>query len=397
MNYLLSIIVPTKDRYYNLKYLVEYFHGLDFPHTELIIQDNSKSGREQLKFSEFLKSLKDQRIVYSYTAEHLSVIENSDRALLNATGYYISFIGDDDIFSKHIFQLLIEAKEKGVDAVLPAKGSYTWPDVQSKLYGSYLSGKLILRPISDNATFLGVEALLANVLRLGGTEMKNLPRLYHGIVRRAILDKIWARSGSYFPGPSPDMANAIALCKYVKQYVYTGIPYIISGHSALSAGGMGAKGTHIGEIENFKHLPKDTADKWSTTVPFYWSGTTIYAESLIQALVRMDMVGWMEHFNFNYLYATCLVFDRGFSKRVHKTIRETKKTNRSISYYNIYLYYLAIWGRRVNHHLRKNIILLFPSSLKRNQVVYFKSNTKEVASLNDDMIEKYLNGKPFFS
>ena len=63
-------------------------------------------------------------------------------------------------------------------------------------------------------------------------------------------------------------------------------PLIISGQSILSAGGQGAEGNHYGEISKIKQLPKNTSKEWSKKVPLYWSGKTIYAESVLKALKK---------------------------------------------------------------------------------------------------------------
>ena len=315
MDPLLSIIVPTKNRYYTLKFLAEYFYQIPSQQIELVIQDNSEKGSEQVDFMQFLKALSDNRIRYFYSNENLSVIENSDLAVLNARGEYISFIGDDDIFSKYIIEFAAYLKKQSIDAALPVKASYSWPDVHYRVYKNRMQGQLTETKVSGKTETVNIESVLRKVLKTGGTEIFNLPRLYHGIVKHDILRKVYAKSGSFFPGPSPDMANAIALCKFVKTYIIVDLPYIVSGHSSSSTGGQGAAGRHIGEIKDIKHLPGNTAEIWTFGVPFYWSGNTIYAESVLQSVRRMTMENELVSFNYNYLYATCLVYDRGISTK----------------------------------------------------------------------------------
>ena len=49
---LLSIVVPTKNRYYYLKYLIRLVDNLHSEEVELVIQDNSDYNNE---FVEYLK------------------------------------------------------------------------------------------------------------------------------------------------------------------------------------------------------------------------------------------------------------------------------------------------------------------------------------------------------
>ena len=172
---------------------------------------------------------------------------------------------------KYILDYIENWKRDGVEAILPNKGVYSWPDVQHRMYKDKLSG------VYRNTNFSGIVRkvktmpILQKVIKLGGTKMINLPRVYHGIVKRSILEKIFIETGTYFPGPSPDIANAVALCKYLTFFITIDIPLVISGVSVSSAAGHGAKGTHYGEISKVKQLPKNTATNWSQEVPFFWS------------------------------------------------------------------------------------------------------------------------------
>lgn len=381
MRPLLSIVVPSKNRHYYLKFLVEYFNSIQSEKIELIIHDNSDSS-SITDFEKVIQSFNDLRIKYYYSLDELSVIENCDYAIAKATGEYVTMIGDDDIFSKYIIEYTEQFKKENIDAVLPIKSSYTWPDVKPKLYGEMMSGVYSVKEFKFKRIKIDVRKELQNVLKLGGVKILDLPRVYHGIIKRDVLENIHKETNSYFPGPSPDMANAIASCKYICKYEMIDLPLIISGHSVLSTGGQGAQGQHHGEISKIKHLPKDTASNWSVDVPFYWSGSTIYAESVIQALKRMNMESSIVKFKFEYLIANCLVFDINFRDRIHEVYKSKNFAFRS----KVKYYILLIWIKRVKFHLVNNLSLLVPI-LKFNKVRrYKKSNIMEVALLNDEMI-----------
>lgn len=386
---LLSIVVPTKNRYFYLKYLVTYFNQIKDLGIELIIQDNSDELEDQPDFKNFLENLDDPRIIYSFIEEGLSVIDNSDQALLKASGEYVTFIGDDDIFSYHLISFLKEAKAKNISAILPEKSSYSWPDITSRFYGNKLSGKFTQTKISGEKKIISTSEELDKVLELGGTEILELPRVYHGIVKRSILQRIYEDTGSYFPGPSPDMANAIALCNYLDQLLVIDIPFVISGHSSKSTGGQGAAGMHFGEIKNIAHLPQNTAKNWNSEVPFYWSGYTIYAESAIQAIKRLHLNEKLLKLNYNFLYATCLVFDTHYKERIIKTINESIDKKLGVSKIKINILYIKVWFKRIVFHLRNNMKYLFKNN--NSEKVFGKNDIYDVAQLNDKMIEGYVN------
>src|SRR5690606_34728740 len=99
-----------------------------------------------------------------------------------------------------------------------------------------------------------------------------------------------------------------------------------------------------------------------------WSGYTIYAESVIQALTRLERKDLIPKFNFNYLYATCLVFDASYKKRIKEVIKNAQSTDNNISNIKIQLYFFQIWKERLVHHLKNN--LRIAASSKKDSKVF---------------------------
>ena len=82
MKYLLSIIIPTKNRYEYLRYCIESLSQLDTNITEIIIQDNSDNNED---FLIFLDSNDYKNVKYFYLADmNISQTENSELALQKA-------------------------------------------------------------------------------------------------------------------------------------------------------------------------------------------------------------------------------------------------------------------------------------------------------------------------
>src|SRR5665647_2093055 len=94
MKPLLSIVIPTKDRYSTLisvlRGLVKDFIDSD---VEFIIQDNTNNNNEILLF---LSKLSCKKIQYFHAPFPMSVTENCDHAVKNSQGKYLIMIGDDD-------------------------------------------------------------------------------------------------------------------------------------------------------------------------------------------------------------------------------------------------------------------------------------------------------------
>ena len=136
MSYLLSIIVPTKDRYEYLKPLIELVQSFHSDDIELVIQDNTNNNTEII---DFINQVGYRHLKYFHVVEQISVAQNSDLAILNSTGEYVCFIGDDDGVSYHIISAVKWMKDKGVDVLKTTMTSYKWPSFNVSRIGNFSS------------------------------------------------------------------------------------------------------------------------------------------------------------------------------------------------------------------------------------------------------------------
>ena len=292
MSYLLSIIIPTKNRYEYLKECINTLVSLKSDDLEIIIQDNSDNNDEII---EFMQHINRRNIKYYYSSAELSQTENSDLALSHTTGEYCCYIGDDDTVTEALIDITKYLKYKKIQACVCDMSTYHWADVvfegKKKPSLSLNIEKGFLKKLSSKET-------LQNVLSYGVQDIKFLPRVYHGVIAKNVLDEIFERTGSYFPGPSPDMANAISASLLIDEYVYVRAPLIISGYSYKSASGLGLRGQHKGKLSNIKQLPKDAENKWSSRIPKIWLGYTVWPESAEKAFERMGYEKRIQEINY---------------------------------------------------------------------------------------------------
>ena len=312
---LLSIVVPTKNRYKYLQSFIELVDSFHEASIELVIQDNSDDNRS---FLEYLSNRNYSFIVYDYCSENLSVIENSDKAVKAASGKNICFMGDDDLVLKDLTRFVYEMDKRGIESAFFERASYSWPGVSYKVHKI---PNLHIPSFTGKIKYLDVKKQLKNLLSHGAVSLDYMPQLYHGVILRSCLDEIYKITGTYFPGPSPDMAVAVALSKIGKKHIICDVPYTVAGTAPKSAGGMGAKHQHKGEIKNTPWLPKDTEEKWESAIPKIWTGPTIYAESAIKSLRAMGMKKELKFFNYYYHYAYMTVFCPDFADLVNEKLK----------------------------------------------------------------------------
>jgi glycosyltransferase involved in cell wall biosynthesis len=340
---LLSIVIPTKNRYEYLKVLIDKLLSYETQDFEVVVNDNSEDNS---LFVDYVNSIQDERFKYKHVSKWLSVVENCDMAISLSSGKYVCMLGDDDgiLISKAI-ELLRLMEKKGYEAAVLTQMSYSWPDSSHVLWKN-VSGKFVIHKFTNVVHEQDTQAELNKVLRQGaGFGLGNIPRVYHAIVKKSVLDEMKKETGTYFPGPSPDMANAVGLTKYIKRHIYLDFPVIISGHSKKSTGGQGALKQHHGKVEDQAFLPKETASKWNKIVPYFWSVPTIYAESARRALVETNRA---DDINYSALHAMCLLYEKSYYKEVVAAYRlKNKGISRLVNLIPIAFYFTIFFTKRV--------------------------------------------------
>jgi glycosyltransferase involved in cell wall biosynthesis len=351
MKPLLSIIIPTKNRY---EYLIDVLHILKrIKHVglEYIITDNTPDNGE---FSKFIDELSDERIKYFHVSGNISQTENSDFALSQAKGSYVCFIGDDDVILENIFVMVDKMQEENIDCMIQDPVTYYWPDVDFKYSSGTQQAASFNYGNYSKHEFLEIDVTreLQMVMDCGATKIGLLPRVYHGIVRKEILDNVKGITGSYFPGPSPDMASSVALALLSAKTVLSKMTFTISGKSGKSASGMGLKHTHKGDL-NKDFLPSNILTTWNNKIPQFWSCSTIWAQSAYSSL---NAFGSEDRINYNALYTNLLVFEPGYTELINVKIKENFKSKKMINYLIFYKNYAVIFMNRVIDFFKRRLV-----------------------------------------
>lgn len=302
---LLSIVIPTKDRYFYLKHLLNYLLLLDPNNIEIVIQDNTFDNRE---FVDYLKGIEYPLLKYDHVQEQIAVSRNSDLAILNSTGKYVCFIGDDDGVTSLIVPCVKYMDDKGIDVVVPETVVYKWPDAYNVIQAGGLSASLKFKAFSGGIHAINPKDKLMELIHRGCDDRMGLPLLYHGIVRRSVLDKIYEKGNTFFPGPSPDIANGVALCLTDCNYYRIDMPIVIAGSSKYRGGGARQMKNHAAEIEDLPFLPPNTKENWEPKVPKIWTGRTVWCESSIKAMRYMGREDLVDMINFEALYSSFVAY-----------------------------------------------------------------------------------------
>ena len=296
MAYILSIVVPTKNRYKYLEHLILMLKGFQSDEFELVVNDNTDNNEEIVGF---ISNIDYPNLSYYHEKDHLSVSQNAERAILKSSGKYVCFIGDDDGVFPEIIESAKEAESKGIEAFICKTVKYNWPDYIDN--SRYKISGVVLEEISKRKEgYLNVKSELIKVIKDGFGTLGLLPKVYQGVVSRQLLDRLYDRCGSYFPGPSPDMANAVALSILTDKVYYFDRKLIITGQCKSVGGGERLLKGNLKRISEVPHLSQEDVNSWDSNLPKLWCAETIWPDSGISAMKRLNF----EHYiNYTKIYA----------------------------------------------------------------------------------------------
>ena len=303
MGYLLSIVVPTKDRYPYLKHLIQLIKNFNSDGIELVVQDNTYDNTEIL---EYLSELDFPHLKYYYTKEQLSVSDNSTKGILNSTGEYVCFIGDDDGVTHYIVDAVTWMKSNGYNILKSAPAVLKWPSFHSPKHYD-VSGTVQFNDFKFTYSEKNCKKSLETLLKTGIDTLGTMPKVYNGIVKRSTLDTIYNKCGTYFPGPSPDMANAVALAIVEDIFVYVDFPIIIGGHSGHLGGDAAKYKKGLGPLEDQPFISQEAKENWSPRIPKLWGAKTVWPESARTALLAFGQSRYADMIDYEVILRKFIV------------------------------------------------------------------------------------------
>lgn len=316
---LLSVVIPSCNRH---KYLVSILGTLlRETNAEIVVSDNST---QPLKL-EVIQSLNaGSRIVYVHHSERLSVVDNFERAARLATGDYMIFIGDDDCVGPDIEEIVRWASRQKIEAVVSYSdrfiANYFWPGVVSKYFGDGYAGRMFIAPFTGKAWPLDSRQAIISAANRPGSGLGTMARAYHGLVSRALVDRVIEKYGCLFGGVSPDIYSATLLTHETSRAYVVDFPFVIPGASPSSTAGEGAARQDTDGLKKREHITRfGDGLQWDQRVPEFYSPVTVWSYSHQQALDLLKDKGLT--INFPRLYLKCMLQYRSHRAEVYTACR----------------------------------------------------------------------------
>lgn len=338
---LLSIIVPTKDRFEYAQFCISSLLEISSLDLEIVVVDNG-FGNE---LSNWIEKLTDSRLLYHRIVGWVSVIDNFETGLKIANGNYLCTIGDDDGVNPEIMEVVKWADNEKFDAIIPSlSADYSWPDLKLKYYGSVRSGLLRWNKVYKSPFKPNLNEEVLKCMKSGGQSFGFMPKIYYGIVKKDCVDEIVKKAGRFFLGVSPDMCASVALACIVKNPICVDYPVFVPGSSAKSTAGSSGMKQHHGSLSEQKHLPANCEDSWPIEVPMFFAVQTVWSQSAIATIKALHRLDYLKVFNHERLHALCLVFNHKYSDKVVRNYFAFKKINEECFYKSILSFVLALIG-----------------------------------------------------
>lgn len=321
-NPIVSFVIPTFNRSKYCISQIKAFAKIE-GEFEVVISDNST---DKLLLDFISQNPIDERIKHYFTEEKLDMTQNLNRAIFHARGEYLCCIGDDDIIMPNCIEYLKIFKKNKMDIISPTITiNYCWPDFSSKYFTSAHQSRLYYKfskpYILKRESQRSFERALNNCFQ--GTD--NMPKLYHGFVKRNIFEKIKQHSGDYLFGSSPDVSASVLLSLTSKYYFETNIPLTIPGASFSSNTGRAAKKNHIGKLEE-ENQTKRYAKSWPSYLPRLFTVETVWFHSAILSLLKIKSTG--VNLNYSKLYSKIIINNLGSLYQVINYIPKQKMTQK---------------------------------------------------------------------
>lgn len=284
---ILSIVIPTRNRIECAKYCV--FSALKATSkSEIVILDSSDDDQLISVLESVVGKAEDfKRIQYYKTSNSLNVVENFEAGIEYCRGTYITYLGDDDLIGPNVESICRFAEINGVDAIasygLKFGVAYYWPGVKSKYFGDAYDSKVFVWSMSGEHHFIDVSKEMDLTKINIGFGLAKLPRIYHGLVSRELVNKVISKHGKLFGGVSPDIYSAVLLALNCEKPMFIDYPVCVPGASAKSEAGSGAARTDRQGFYDSAYLSRFKELEWDELVPMFFSPYNVWAFSMAEA------------------------------------------------------------------------------------------------------------------
>ena len=285
---LVSILVATRNRQPYAAALVKDIMRWADPRLEVVVEDNSdEEGLGELLGAD----LSHRQVRYRYNGQPISSIDNFNNTIAQSSGEFVCLVGDDDGVMPGIVDVAEWARSHDVDCVTwNIRQEYIWPRTDTG--GEIRPGTLSYPSYDGGHRYADPEECRRGLAERGGTRYLELPfpRLYHGLVRRSLLEGALTETGHYLGGLSPDIYAAVVLNQLARGTLYFDYPLTLPGVcQASTTASEGKRATTSTNVRDAPHFRSRQWYRFSERIPPVYCVDAIWADSAVAAMTAMGM------------------------------------------------------------------------------------------------------------
>jgi glycosyltransferase involved in cell wall biosynthesis len=280
-----SVVIPTRDRSHTLRHSIRTCLAQEFDDVEFLVSDNGSDGATRKLVEEF----SDRRLRYVHTPQPLAMTDSWEFAVGQATGEFVTVIGDDDGLLLHALPQIDRVLQMTGGKVLRWEAAYYyWPCVPSRPDASpnRLFIPLRRRRRFDRIRRRAGRARLAKAARWK-TTYATLPMIYRAMVHRSVLAKLREETGRVFYSLSPDVYSAFAIAHAAGEFLSVDTPIGLGGTSGKSNALNFILNEPSTVVTDFFKLNDEAGIRWHERAPDLKLISPVEADSYLHAQERL--------------------------------------------------------------------------------------------------------------
>ena len=373
MEYLLSIVVPTRNRQIYAIQTVKQILAVMDHRVQIVVSDNSDDD----SLSKMIDDLNDSRLKYQFIKERIPGVGNYANGISMSDGRYVCCIGDDDGVLREILEITEWANKNDIKAIKPGvQAAYIWPNTVEL----YKTGCLSLDKVDTEYTYVDPKQELSAFLKAGCIDFPEakLVKAYHGIVRRDIFEGLKSRTGHYCGGLSPDIYLSVSLSLMVEKVLCLNVPVTIFGACKQSTTGDSLNKINVGKLEDAPHFVGQKYE-WSDKVPRFYCGMNIWADSAMHALCDMKADDMLAEYSIEHLTAFLLMNYKEYSGEIMENFTQNNGDKKTLDYL-MQQEASAYRKKKIKDTLKSNPIIF--GLYKKVRDKYYKATASQTFSQN---------------
>jgi len=320
-----SIVIPTRNGAPYLRHNLRTLLEQDFDDFEIVISDNSPTGREEVR--DLVREVDSSRIRYFRTERDLDLPDSFEFAYAQAQGEHLFAIGADDGLLLHGLSMLAEAlKEAGPEAdVLKYEHMYYgWPDAQPQMFQYFT--RIPMRKKRLRISTESSQELLLKYLNHQAS-YANLPYGYgEAVLSRRLVNQIKKKTGRLFPALAQDLFMGCHVLALTDTFFRLAYPISVWGASAncssigtVKGGVAYTRWAHT--LEYYAGAPRpikgflDGEGRYQSPYYYHPDVCGFMANDLLFPLCAMDMIerklvpeSWREKINWESYFRGCVQY-----------------------------------------------------------------------------------------